>query len=246
MENKQRIDHYLVKNNYCKTRTQAQELIKNGFVFINDNQIKKNNLLIDSNQEIKIIYFKFVSRAGYKLDYAIQNFKIDFKNKIVLDIGSSTGGFVDCALQYDAKFVYALDVGTNQLHEILKNNSKVKSLEKTNLKMICPEMFDQLIDIITCDVSFISLKHVFEVIQKIVNNQTIMIFLIKPQFELSKEILDKTKGKINQKKYHDLAINNVLNAAKTFNFKLENIIKSPIKGKKMLNTEYLGLFKWEK
>ena len=246
MENKQRIDHYLVKNNYCKTRTQAQELIKNGFVFINDNQIKKNNLLIDSNQEIKIIYFKFVSRAGYKLDYAIQNFKIDFKNKIVLDIGSSTGGFVDCALQYGAKFVYALDVGTNQLHEILKNNSKVKSLEKTNLKMICPEMFDQLIDIITCDVSFISLKHVFEVIQKIVNNQTIMIFLIKPQFELSKEILDKTKGNINQQKYHDLAINNVLNAAKTFNFKLENIIKSPIKGKKMLNTEYLGLFKWEK
>lgn len=246
MENKQRIDHYLVKNNYCKTRTQAQELIKNGFVFINDNQIKKNNLLIDSNQEIKIIYFKFVSRAGYKLDYAIQNFKIDFKNKIVLDIGSSTGGFVDCALQYGAKFIYALDVGTNQLHEILKNNSKVKSLEKTNLKMICPEMFDQLIDIITCDVSFISLKHVFEVIQKIVNNQTIMIFLIKPQFELSKEILDKTKGNINQQKYHDLAINNVLNAAKTFNFKLENIIKSPIKGKKMLNTEYLGLFKWEK
>ena len=243
MENKQRIDHYLVKNNYCKTRTQAQELIKNGFVFINDNQIKKNNLLIDSNQEIKIIYFKFVSRAGYKLDYAIQNFKIDFKNKIVLDIGSSTGGFVDCALQYGAKFVYALDVGTNQLHEILKNNSKVKSLEKTNLKLICPEMFDQLIDIITCEVSFISLKHVFEVIQKIVNNQTIMIFLIKPQFELSKEILDKTKGNINQQKYHDLAINNVLNAAKTFNFKLENIIKSPIKGKKMLNTEYLGLFK---
>ena len=213
MENKQRIDHYLVKNNYCKTRTQAQELIKNGFVFINDNQIKKNNLLIDSNQEIKIIYFKFVSRAGYKLDYAIQNFKIDFKNKIVLDIGSSTGGFVDCALQYGAKFVYALDVGTNQLHEILKNNSKVKSLEKTNLKMICPEMFDQLIDIITCDVSFISLKHVFEVIQKIVNNQTIMIFLIKPQFELSKEILDKTKGNINQQKYHDLAINNVLKPA---------------------------------
>lgn len=243
MENKQRIDHYLVKNNYCKTRTQAQELIKNGFVFINDNQIKKNNLLIDSNQEIKIIYFKFVSRAGYKLDYAIQNFKIDFKNKIVLDIGSSTGGFVDCALQYGAKFVYALDVGTNQLHEILKNNSKVKSLEKTNLKMICPEMFNQLIDIITCDVSFISLKHVFEVIQKIANNQTIMIFLIKPQFELSKEILDKTKGNINQQKYHDIAINNVLNAAKTFNFKLENIIKSPIKGKKMLNTEYLGLFK---
>lgn len=243
MENKQRIDHYLVKNNYCKTRTQAQELIKNGLVFINDNQIKKSNLLIDNNQEIKIIYFKFVSRAGYKLDYAIKNFKIDFKNKIVLDIGSSTGGFVDCALQYGAKFVYALDVGTNQLHEILKNNAKVKSLEKTNLKMICPEMFDQLIDIITCDVSFISLKHVFEVIQKIITNQTIMIFLIKPQFELSKEILDKTKGNINQQKYHDLAINNVLNAAKTFNFKLENIIKSPIKGKKMLNTEYLGLFK---
>lgn len=246
MENKQRIDIYLVNNQYCTTRTKAQELIKNGMVFVNNIKVEKTNLLIDKNQEIKINDFKFVSRGGYKLEHAINTFGVDFNNKVVLDIGSSTGGFVDCALQYGAKFVFALDVGSNQLDNKLKNNPKICSLENTNLKSINKEMFSKKIDIITCDVSFISLKHVFCAISKIVSEETIMIFLIKPQFELSKEILDKTKGKITFDKHHQLAINNVLNDAKSFHFSLMAMTESPIKGKKMCNTEYLGLFKWKK
>lgn len=239
-----RLDIFIHQNGFVETRNKAQELIKNSLVFVNDVLINKASFKVSQKDKITILdQNKYVSRAAIKLEYAKKIFNINFKNKTILDIGASTGGFTDFSIKNGAKLVYALDVGTNQLHYSLRNNKKVINLEKTHLKEIEKINFKENIDIILCDVSFISLKYVFQNIKSIVNINTIMIFLIKPQFELSKEILDKTKGLINNEKHHNLAINNVKNYAKQNNISLLNIVESPIKGAKMKNKEFLGYFK---
>ncbi len=244
MTNKFRLDKFLVDQKLVETRNKAQYLIKNNMIKINGQIIDKSNYLVTLNDKIEIIsQLKFVSRAGEKLEFAIQNFKINLENKIVLDIGASTGGFTDCCLKYDAKKVYALDVGTDQLHHTLVANPKVINLANTNLKKI-PDIFKNIeIDIIVVDVSFISLKIVFETIKHIFLDQNILICLIKPQFELDKQIMSKNKGSVKLKIHHDIAIKKVLNYAKENNFNLLNIIESPILGAKGENKEFLAVFK---
>lgn len=246
MENKERIDLYLVKNNYCKTRNQAQEMINFGLVKMNNKVLKKPNTLVNESDKIETISLKYVSRAGLKLEKAINEFNIDFNNKVVLDIGASTGGFTDCSLQHGARLIYSIDVGTNQLHEKLLNNNNVINLEKTNLKDIPNYQFDNKIDIIVCDVSFISLKHVFNALFNLYTEELIMIFLIKPEFELNKNIINKTKGLIKNNKHHLIAINSVKKYANSHNVDLIKCIESPITGRKKGNTEFIGLFKWKK
>ena len=246
MENKERIDLYLVKNNYCETRSQAQEMINFGLVKVNGKVLTKQNTLVSDNDKIETISLKYVSRAGLKLEKALETFKINLENKVILDIGASTGGFTDCCLQNKAKLVYALDVGTNQLHEKFLNNNSVVNLEKTNLKDIPSINFENKIDVIVCDVSFISLKHVFDALTNLYSDELIMIFLIKPEFELSKNIISKTKGLITNPKHHLEAINNVKQYAKSHNINLIEYTESPITGRKKGNIEFIGLFKWKK
>lgn len=236
---KNRIDKELVERKLVVSRTKAQELIELGFVKCNKKVILKSNYMVAPEDKLEILKndkLKYVSRGGLKLEKAINEFHIDFKNKAIMDIGSSTGGFCDCALQNGAKSIVAIDVGTDLLHESLRNNKKIKLFEKTNFKDLGHEYFRN-IDIITCDVSFISLKRVIE---KISREQILveLICLIKPQFECGKEIATKYKGIILNKNIHQRIIKELLNYCNSLKFYVKNLTYSPIKGGDG-NIEYL-------
>lgn len=228
---KERLDKVLVSRKIVPSRSKSQELINSSQVKVNDKIISKCNYMVSEDDEISVLEndkLKYVSRGGLKLEKAINVFKIDFKNKIVMDIGSSTGGFCDCALKYGAKKIIAIDVGTNLLHESLRNDSRIELHEQTNFKDLNHSYFNN-IDIITCDVSFISLTKIIDKIS-IENIIVDMICLIKPQFECGKDIATKYKGIILNKEVHIEIINNMINYFNKNGFYVKGIDYSPIKG----------------
>jgi 23S rRNA (cytidine1920-2'-O)/16S rRNA (cytidine1409-2'-O)-methyltransferase len=153
----------LIEMNYDEKL--ADSLIRIGSVFVDEMAITMPQTKIKPNSVIKVKESKkYVSRGAYKLLAALEEFSVDPSGLVCLDVGSSTGGFTQVLLEKGAKYVYALDVGTNQLEYKIRSDARVKTIEKTNLKVITKEMFDQQIDLIVCDVSFISLRHVFDVI----------------------------------------------------------------------------------
>ena len=161
MDNKERIDNFLVSNNIFNSRQKAKYAIENGNVYVNNIQITKVSKLVGKEEkvEIKGKTLPYVSRGGLKLEKAIKQFEISLTDKICIDIGASTGGFTDCMLQNKAKKVYAIDVGNNQLDEKIKNDKRVINMEKTNVKDITQGDIEQ-VDFIGADVSFISIVHV--------------------------------------------------------------------------------------
>ena len=217
----------------------AKRIIQSGQVLVN------NEVLFMANQKIKdtdkvIIKEskKYVSRGAFKLLSAIEEFNLDLNNKVVLDIGSSTGGFTQVALENKASHVFALDVGTNQLDYKLRSDKRVTTLEKTNLKTITPEMFNKDIDVVVTDVSFISLKHVFRVVKDLDVN--FIMALIKPQYEANSDQI--LKGGIAPKEIHEEIISKVKTYALEEGFVLKDIKESPIVGAKSKNIEYLSVF----
>ena len=212
-----------------------------GNVIVNEQKIDKPGEIISLNK-IKSIRIKerdipYVSRGGLKLEKAIKVFDLDFKNKIVLDIGASTGGFTDCSLQNGAKFVYAVDVGTNQLDWKLRNDSRVKSIENKHINDLEKSYLKDEIDIIVMDISFISIKKVLYKIKELLKENGFAIFLIKPQFEAERNEIEK--GIVNNLNIHKRVINEIIEEAKTYQLFLENLTVSPIKGTKG-NVEYLA------
>jgi 23S rRNA (cytidine1920-2'-O)/16S rRNA (cytidine1409-2'-O)-methyltransferase len=154
-----------------------------------------------------------------------------------LDIGSSTGGFSEVSIKSGAKLVYAVDVGTNQLHEKLLNNKKIISIENTHFKNLSIDMFKQPIDIVVADISFISLTKLFDKLTTLLNYKYLCVFLIKPQFELSPQ--EVNSGKVKSKKLLDKAINKIKSYAILNSFKVNGVIPSPILGSKSENKEFL-------
>nr|WP_293991840.1 TlyA family RNA methyltransferase [uncultured Fusobacterium sp.] len=244
LKNKLRLDEYLVENEYYESLDLAKRNIMAGNVLINEIKKEKPGEIIEINK-IKSIRVKqrdcpYVSRGGLKLEKAIKEFKIDFKDKMVLDIGASTGGFTDCALQNGAKFVYAIDVGTNQLDWKLRNNIQIKSIENKHINDLEFIDIDNVKpDILVMDISFISIKKVILNLKKFMRNDSVGIFLIKPQFEVSREFLEKGIVKdINEQKN---IIEEIVNDFETKGVYLKNITVSPIRGSKG-NIEYLAEF----
>ncbi|MGL4647122.1 MAG: TlyA family RNA methyltransferase [Mycoplasmoidaceae bacterium] len=240
MENKIRLDNFLVLNNYIDSRNKAQELIQNKKVLVNKNIITKNNFLVSLNDLIQIEdHDLYVSRAAYKLKYALDQWQINFHNKTVLDIGSSTGGFIQVALEYGSLKVYGIDVGTNQLDHSLKNNDAVVYFEKLNFKDFNKEMIKDTINFITCDVSFISCRKIIIKILELFCNNFQAIILLKPQFETEYYDVKNFNGLVKDQKviekiikgFRDFCINN--------HIRWLAIIESPIKGAKLGNQEYL-------
>ena len=243
LKNKMRLDEYLVENEYFEDLEIAKRQIMVGNVIINEQKIDKPGEII-SLSKIKSIRVKernipYVSRGGLKLEKAIKSFNLDFKNKIVLDIGASTGGFTDCSLQNGAKFVYAVDVGTNQLDWKLRNNSRVKSIENKHINELEKTDLQADVDIIVMDISFISIKKVLYKIKELLKENGFAIFLIKPQFEAKRNEIEK--GIVNDLNVHKRVINEVIEEAKKYQLFLENLAISPIKGTKG-NIEYLAKF----
>ena len=234
-----RIDKELVIRGLVPSRTKAQELIKEKLVLCNGKVIEKSNYIVNDNDIIEIKEndkLKYVSRGGLKLEKAINDFNIDVSGLKVMDIGSSTGGFTDCALKHGAKAIIAIDVGTNLLHESLRNNKAIDLHEKTNFKDLDSKYFKD-IDLAVCDVSFISLKKIIDKISQ-EHIKIDMVCLIKPQFECGKEIADKYKGMILDKKVHIDIINDMIGYFNKLGFYVRDLTSSPIRGGDG-NIEYL-------
>lgn len=243
---KQRLDQILLNRNLAESKSKAQAMIMAGQVFVEGKKINKSGLNIKNNAivEIKNLRPEWVSRGATKIIYALDENKIKVKNKICIDLGSSTGGFTEVLIQRGAQKVYAVDVGTNQLHEKIKQNNKVISLEKTNARYLAKEMFTELIEIMVCDVSFISLKKVIKPNLNLLKNQSTIIALIKPQFESNKN--ETKKGVVRDIKIHKRICNEIMNWFENdCNCKVLNIIESPIKGAKG-NIEFLITAKYQK
>ena len=243
LKNKMRLDEYLVENEYFENLEIAKRQIMVGNIIINEQKIDKPGEVI-SLDKIKSIRIKekdilYVSRGGLKLEKAINVFDLDFKDKIVLDIGASTGGFTDCSLQNGAKFVYAIDVGTNQLDWKLRNDNRVKSIENKHINDLEKKDLQDDIDIIVMDISFISIKKVLYKIKELLKDNGFAIFLIKPQFEAERNEINK--GIVDSLNVHKRVINEVIEEAKIYQLFLENLTVSPIKGTKG-NIEYLARF----
>ena len=237
-----RLDKELVVRNLVETRSKAQELIDSQAIVVNGKTQTKASFKVSDNDEIKIKendILKYVSRGGLKLEKAIKTFNLDFENKIVLDIGSSTGGFTDCSLQNGAKKVIAVDVGTDVMHKKLRGNERVELYKNTNIKDLPHDKFLGL-DFVVCDVSFVSLEPIVEKVAS-VNIQVDMICLIKPQFECGKQIATKYSGVIKSKTVHKDVLNKVVKFFNKNNFYLKGLDFSPIKGGDG-NIEYISYF----
>ena len=242
--NKERLDLYLIKINITPSRSKASELIKDGKIMVNGIIVTKPSFLVSSEDKIEVLeneVMKFVSRGGLKLQKALKYFNLDITNYTILDIGASTGGFTDCALQNNALKVYSLDVGSDQLHESLRNNDKVVCLENTNFKDINKEIVSDHIDLYVCDVSFISIQTILKKLQEFDENFTIII-LYKPQFEVGKNNLN-SHGVVKNKKIIVEALNNFKTFLNILNIGVLDATFSPITGNKEGNVEYLFYLK---
>ena len=229
-----RLDLYLVEKGYFKTRSRAQNEIKSGHVLVN-NKIEKSSFDVSDIDKIDIINpIPYVSRGGLKLEKAIKVFNLDFKDKVVLDIGASTGGFTDCALKNGARLVYSVDVGSNQLDESLRNNSKVISYENTNI--LDTDIKDH-IDYLVMDVSFVSILHLTSAIKKYLDDNNKLICLIKPEFEAG--MMNK-KGVIKDPNVHLTIVTNVINKLALEGLYVNELDYSPIKGGSG-NIEYISV-----
>ncbi|WP_434336335.1 TlyA family RNA methyltransferase [Mycoplasma capricolum] len=238
---KLRLDEYIYKINLTESRSKAKEHITNKKdVYVNNINIIKPSFLVDNNDviEIRSTKLKYVSRAYEKLEKAINKWDIDLTNKVCLDIGASTGGFTQCCLDNNAKLVYAVDVGTDQLHSSLLNNLKVINMSQYNFRNAKKQDFLKNIDFVCCDVSFISLEKIFPPLKDIVEFNTSGVFLIKAQFELQPKNIKN--GRINSKLDHKQAILKVINYANSNSFDVISLDYSPILGNKKQNIEYLA------
>ena len=237
----QRIDVFLSENGYARSRTLAQKLIEEGVVFINgklcikpSDKVAENDSISVSNEKSDSL--KFVGRGGLKLEGALFHFEISLNGLNCLDIGASTGGFTDCMLQNGAKTVVAVDVGTNQLDNKLRNDERVISYEKTDIRN-ADMLSDASFDFIGTDVSFISLKKVLPSMKRLLSSKGICVALIKPQFEAGKKNLSKN-GIVHDKKIQEKIISDISDYAVGCGFDVVGVIDSPITGGDG-NKEYL-------
>ncbi len=234
-----RLDQYLVDNGLVQSRERAKALIMAGVVFVDEQKIDKagEKINADAKVEVRGKDIGYVSRGGLKLEKAMQSFPITPNGKVCMDIGASTGGFTDCMLQNGAKKVYAVDVGYGQLAWSLRTDERVINMERTNIRHVEREMLDDTIEFFSVDVSFISLKHIFPVAQRITTEDAVGVCLVKPQFEAGKEKVGK-HGVVREPATHREVILNAMGFAVENGFTVKGIDFSPVKGPEG-NIEYL-------
>ena len=242
MAEKIKLSAYLLNNGYFPTRSKATNAIKEQKVTVNGRIITKDGYLVSEDDVIMVENeeSEFVSRAGYKLREALMVFNIDLNDKIVLDIGASTGGFTDCCLQNGARHVYAYDVGHDQIADKLRNDPRVTVEEGVNCRYLRKGDLPETIDFICMDVSFISCTLMLEAISDILDAGKQAVILFKPQFEVGSKYL-KGNGVVKSEKEIWDRLVDCQTQATALQLTLSGITPSPIKGKEG-NQEYLLLF----
>ena len=234
---KQRLDVALVERGLVDTRSKAQSLIMARRVLVNGQFVDKAGATVAADDEVNVAELEhpWVGRGGMKLAHALKEFAINVQGKVCADIGASTGGFTDVMLKSGAKKVYAIDVGYGQLDVSLRNDPRVINREKVNARYLQPENFDERIEFVSIDVSFISLTHILPAVKGFLDGE--LVALIKPQFEVGKHEVGKG-GIVRDEAKRQAAIDNVVAAAKEHGFEVKGVIESPVKGAEG-NVEYL-------
>jgi len=238
-QEKERLDTLLVEKGFFETREKAKRAVMAGEVMVENQRSIKVGQKISIDSHISVLKKKtdYVSRGGNKLNKAILDFSISVKEKRVIDIGASTGGFTDCLLKNDAKEVYCIDVGYGQLAWKLQKDHRVVIMDRTNVRHLTPENFEQLFDLATIDVSFISLEKVLPTVYNLLTTNGEVIALIKPQFEAGKENIQKG-GVVRKSEIHQMVIEKVVNVALEIGFEIHGVTFSPLR-RTNGNIEYL-------
>ena len=236
---KERLDILMVNRGFALSREKAKAIIMSGNVFVDGQREDKAGSTFDEkcNIEVHGSTLKYVSRGGYKLEKAGDLWKVPLQDLICMDVGSSTGGFTDCMLQNGATKVYAVDVGTNQLAWKLRQDERVVSMEKTNIRYVEPEDIEDPVDFFSVDVAFISLKKVLEPVKALLTPEGRGVCLVKPQFEAGREKVGK-KGVVRDPKVHREVLEQIMKYVLSIGFEILELSFSPIKGPEG-NIEYL-------
>ena len=239
-----RLDAWLVKQGIASDAAHAKTLIDQGLILVNGSiALTDNRMIANSDSVLLSTPARFVSRGGEKLEAALLAFGIDLRDKRVLDVGASTGGFTDCVLQRGASEVTSLDVGKSQLHDRLVRDPRVKVLDTTNARSMTIALVGDF-DVVVADLSFISLRQVATALCAVLRPHGDMILLVKPQFEAEKSEVDKGAGVIRDVEIHQRTILQVTQAFESLGLKQSGLIESPLRGADG-NTEFLLHLCWE-
>lgn len=236
---KERLDVLLVKRGLAETREKAKTTLMAGLVLVNGQKIDKAGTMVKEDAELRVLgdAIPYVSRGGLKLEKAMETFNINMEGKVAADIGASTGGFTDCALQRGAAKVFAIDVGYGQLAWKLRSDPRVVNMERTNIRYVRPEDIGELLDFASVDVAFISLTKVLEPAKTLLKDTGEIVALIKPQFEAGRGNVGK-KGVVRDPEVHRSVIRAVIAYSREIGFSPMGLTFSPIKGPEG-NIEYL-------
>ena len=236
---KERLDVLLVNRGLAESREKAKAIIMSGNVYVEgQKEDKAGSTFADTaNIEVRGTTLKYVSRGGLKLEKAMTHFGVELKDKICMDVGSSTGGFTDCMLQNGAVKVYAIDVGHGQLDWKLRNDERVVCMEKTNIRYVTHENIPDEIGFSSIDVSFISLTKVLGPVKALLKDDGQVVCLIKPQFEAGREKVGK-KGVVREKSTHIEVIHKVIDYAMSIGFEVLVIAFAKFIGFEILNLEF--------
>jgi len=239
LSDKIRLDLAVFQGGFAPSREKAKAIIMAGQVYVNNQKVDKagTEIKLSDKLEVRGPTLKYVSRGGLKLEKAMKEFPITLENKICMDVGASTGGFTDCMLQNGATKVYSVDVGYGQLAWKLRTDERVVNLERTNFRNCTREQVPDEVDFASVDVSFISLYHIFPVLNMLLSADGQAVCLIKPQFEAGKEKIGK-KGVVRDKNVHLEVVEHIIDLALENGFSVMGLQFSPIKGPEG-NIEYL-------
>lgn len=228
---KSRLDKLLVERDICPTRERARALIMSGAVIVGENRVDKAGTLVAGDAKITIRGRDnpYVSRGGLKLKGALETFGITVRGLVALDVGVSTGGFTDCLLQEGAEKVFAIDVGYGQLAWKLRQDTRVTLFERTNIRYFSGEGINDTIDIVTIDVSFISLRLVIPKVLNLISEHAIILALVKPQFEAGKGEVGK-KGVIRDSEIHKRVVDEIAEFTRELGCEVMGTCESPITG----------------
>jgi len=236
---KVRVDRLLVDRGLVESRERGQALILAGQVLVNGQKQDKAGALVPEDAELRILgeVLPYVSRGGLKLAAALKEFGLSADGKVALDVGASTGGFTDCLLQHGAKKIYAVDVGYGQMAWKIRQDPRVVTIERVNIRAIEPALVPELVDIAVIDVSFISLEKVIPSILQFMGSGAELVALIKPQFEVGREQVGKG-GIVRDEAARTAAVIRITEFIGSCSFAVKGVIPSPITGQDG-NVEFL-------